>query len=186
VNARPEGPRYVVCGAPAAAPGSEAGVARAAEVEGVVDVAGVPFAPWAGGEAPREGRAGPGIAGWLLEVPPGRYDVAHVLAASDHDARVEVHLHYEDGDDPEWLHVSSSCREQARYGEPAAPVRTPSGGRVWAARVPVTRRRELWAIRLPERGPVTVVGLTLAGAEDLDGATAGEETGGRGPGSSDD
>ena len=111
--------------------------------------------------------------GQLVEVPPGRYDWLHLLAASERRTEDALLLHFADGSvDREWLRVSDFWAAPAHFGETeaiATPVmhyprhvqpRVPA--RVWLQRVPVTRRAELRQVRLPRNVAIHVLAATLA------------------------
>ncbi|MEU3756568.1 hypothetical protein AB0H17_28030 [Streptomyces olivoreticuli] len=138
---------------------------------GEITVDGIPFrfpAPAAG--APDNVRC----AGQLLELPAGRYDWIHVLAAAERRTEDFVQLHYADGSvDPEWLRISDFWPQTgARFGESAAfsctrlhyprHVQRSMGPTIWRQRVPVTRQRELTALTLPDNPAIHVFAMTLA------------------------
>jgi hypothetical protein len=111
-------------------------------------------------------------AGQLVEVPPGAYDWLYVLAAAERRAEDEVALHFEDGEvDFESLRVSDFWAAEPAFGERAAfespvmhyprHVQPDVPARLWAQRVPVTRRATLEAIRLPRNVAIHVFALTL-------------------------
>lgn len=108
----------------------------------------------------------------LLELEPRRCDWIHALAASERRTEDVVQLHYADGSvDPEWLRVSDFWPSSARFGELEAlrfdvmhyprHVQPRVQGRVWLTRIPVPRRCDLRAIRLPENVAMQLFALTL-------------------------
>ncbi|RFU85223.1 hypothetical protein DY218_18585 [Streptomyces triticagri] len=86
--------------------------------------------------------------GRLLDVPAGRYDWIRLRVSAPEEADgpraaeldEEVWLHYGEAADPEWLRGTGSTAEGHR-----------------TARIPVPRRSELRAVRLPRRAGVTVL-----------------------------
>lgn len=111
-------------------------------------------------------------AGQLIEVVRGRYDWLYVLAASERRAEDEVALHFADGSvDFEALRVSDFWAAPAVFGETEA-VATPVmhyphhvqpgvPAKVWCQRVPVTRRADLAAVRLPRNVALHVFAATV-------------------------
>jgi hypothetical protein len=105
-------------------------------------------------------------------VPPGAYDWIYLLAAAERRAEDEVALHFAGGEvDFEALRVSDFWAAEPAFGERLA-VETPVmhyprhvqpnvPARLWAQRIPVTRRATLEAIRLPRNVAVHVFALTL-------------------------
>ncbi len=82
--------------------------------------------------------------GRLLPVPAGQYDWVRLLLSADRPDELdeldeEVWLHYREGADPEWLRTTGTAEDSRR-----------------TARIPVPRRDELLAVRLPDRAGVTV------------------------------
>ncbi|MGW6983968.1 hypothetical protein ACWGE1_31765 [Streptomyces sp. NPDC054932] len=82
--------------------------------------------------------------GRLLDVPAGQYDWLRLLVTADAPEQLdeldeEVWLHYRGGADPEWLRTTGTGADGHR-----------------TARIPVTRRDDLLAVRLPVRAGITV------------------------------
>ncbi|MFE5810337.1 hypothetical protein OG444_14335 [Streptomyces sp. NBC_01232] len=82
--------------------------------------------------------------GRLLDVPAGQYDWLRLLVTTDgaeqqDELDEEVWLHYRGGADPEWLRTTGTGADGRR-----------------TARIPVTRRDDLLAVRLPVRAGITV------------------------------
>lgn len=92
----------------------------------------------------------------LVTVPPGRYDRLYVLAAAERDTQDWVFLHFACGEtDLEWLRVPELYPgDGKRRG-----FRNP-GYRRWRQSVPVPRRAELTALRLPDNPAVHVYAIT--------------------------
>jgi hypothetical protein len=141
-------------------------------------VGGVPFV------FARSGDAGDNVRcdGQFLDLPPGRYDWIHVLAASERRTEETVALHFSGGPvDFEALRVSDFWSGAApAFGDRLA-VRTPVmhyphhvqervTALLWAQRLPVTRRGVLVGLRLPRNVAVHVFALTL---EAVTGAATG-------------
>jgi hypothetical protein len=110
--------------------------------------------------------------GQLVSVLPGAYDWLYVLAAAERRAEDDVALHFEDGAvDFQTLRVSDFWAAEAAFGERLAAespvmhyprhVQPNVPARLWAQRVPVTRRATLEAIRLPRNVAIHVFALTL-------------------------
>lgn len=140
----------------------------------LVDVDGVPyeFPPVCSG--PDNVRC----AGQFVEVPAGRYDWIHVLAASERRCEETVELNFADGTvDAEPLRISDFWAAPAWFGEVKAfesPVMHYPGhvqrgvpAVMWSQRVPVTRRADLIGILLPRNVAVHVFALTLQRTEAL-------------------
>lgn len=112
-------------------------------------------------------------AGQLIDVPLGRYDWIHLLAAAERRTEDQLWLHYDGGGvDPEWLRVSDFWPQTPpRFGESLAfrctrmhyprHVETRMQPAIWRQRVPVPRQAELSAIRLPDNPAIHVFALTL-------------------------
>lgn len=97
--------------------------------------------------------------GSLLPVPAGHYDWIRLLVSLDDDAELdeEVWLHYREGADPEWLRATGTTDDGRR-----------------TARVPVPRREELLALRLPNRAGMAVHTADCVGrAPAADGLSIG-------------
>nr|BAV57447.1 hypothetical protein [Streptomyces sp. SANK 60404] len=140
---------------------------------GPVDIHGIPFRfPAVGTGQPDNVRC----AGQFIDVPVGRYDWIHVLAAAERRTEDFVRLHYTDGAvDPEWLRVSDFWPETAsRFGESAAVsctrlhyprhIQRSMGPTLWRQRVAVPREQDLSAIRLPDNPAIHIFAMTLAPA----------------------
>ncbi|MFI6376426.1 hypothetical protein [Streptomyces sp. NPDC050546] len=103
--------------------------------------------------------------GGLLPVPAGHYDWIRLLVGldgpQDHPGAAEldeeVWLHYREGVDPEWMRTTGTAEDGRR-----------------TARIPVPRRDELLAVRLPDRPGVTVHAADCVGrlpaADTMSGA----------------
>ena len=115
-------------------------------------------------------------AGQFVEVPAGRYDWIHALAASERRCEETVELNFADGTvDAEPLRISDFWAAPAWFGEVKAfesPVmHYPSHVQrdvpavIWSQRVPVTRCAELIGILLPRNVAVHVFALTLQRTE---------------------
>jgi hypothetical protein len=135
----------------------------------VIEVVGVPFRlPAKAAGRPDNVRC----EGQLVAVPAGRYDWIHVLAASERRTEDEVLLHFAGGPvDRERLRVSDFWSAPAHFGEVEA-IATPVmhyphhvqarvSAKVWAQRVPVTRRAVLRQVRLPRNVAIHVLAMTL-------------------------
>lgn len=108
----------------------------------------------------------------LLELDAVPVDWIHVLATAERRTEDVVLLHFATGAvDPEHVRVSDFWPAQARFGERLA-VQTTSmhyphhvqkglGAQIWAIRIPVPRREDLAAIRLPDNHAIHVFALTL-------------------------
>ena len=138
----------------------------------LVHVAGVPFRFPPVCDGPDNVRC----AGQFLEVPEGRYDWIHVLAAAERRCEDTVELNFADGSvDAEPLRVSDFWAAPAWFGELKAfeslvmhyPYHVQRGvsAVMWAQRVPVTRRAGLAGIRLPRNVAVHLFAVTLQRAE---------------------
>lgn len=115
-------------------------------------------------------------AGQLVEVPRGRYDWIHLLAAAERRSEDFVYLHFADGSaDPEWLRVSDFWPEsRSRFGEQVAftctvlhyprHVQPNMPTMIWRPRVPVPRDADLTAVRLPDNPAIHIFAMTLLGA----------------------
>lgn len=138
----------------------------------LVHVGGVPF------EFPPvcDGPDNVRCAGQFLEVPEGRYDWMHVLAASERRCEDTVELNFADGSvDAEPLRVSDFWAAPAWFGEVKAfeslvmhyPHHVQRGvpAAMWAQRVPVTRRADLTGVLLPHNVAVHVFAVTLQRTE---------------------
>ena len=138
----------------------------------LVHVAGVPFRFPPVCDGPDNIRC----AGQFLDVPEGRYDWVHVLAAAERRCEDTVELSFGDGSvDAEPLRVSDFWAAPAWFGEVTAfespvmhyphHVQRGVSAVMWAQRVPVTRRADLAGVRLPRNVAVHVFALTLQRAE---------------------
>jgi hypothetical protein len=142
-----------------------------------VTVGGVPFDfPDAGGGEPDNVRC----EGQLLAVPSGRYDWLYLLVTAERRVEDEIAFHFACGAvDHEPLRVSDFWAAAAAFGDSQAfatsamhyPHHVQPGvpGMIWCQRVPVTRRAELVAARLPLNVAVHIFAATLYGP---DGAQA--------------
>jgi hypothetical protein len=110
--------------------------------------------------------------GQRVEVPAGAYDWIYLLAAAERRAEDEVALHFARGEvDFEALRVSDFWAAEPAFGERLAfespvmhyprHVQPNVPARLWAQRVPVTRRATLEAILLPRNVAIHVFALTL-------------------------
>ena len=110
--------------------------------------------------------------GQLLPVPPGRYDWLHLLAAGERRVEDDTCLHFADGTaDFENVRVSDFWAAPAVFGEQPAmsslamhyPQHVQFGvpATMWWQRVPVTRRADLRAVRLPHNPALHIFALTL-------------------------
>ena len=140
--------------------------------ESLVHVAGVPFRFPPVCDGPDNVRC----AGQFVEVPEGRYDWVHVLAAAERRCEDTAELSFGDGSvDAEPLRVSDFWAAPAWFGEITAfespvmhyPHHAQRGvpAVMWAQRVPVTRRADLAGVRLPRNVAVHVFAVTLQRAE---------------------
>jgi hypothetical protein len=137
----------------------------------LVTVGGVPFvfgtAPaFSGGDNVR-------CSGQFVDVPPGRYDWVHVLAASERRTEDTVALHFADGHvDFEALRVSDFwAQARPAFGECKAfetpvmhyphHVQQRVQALMWAQRMPVPRRATLTGVRLPRNVAIHVFAMTL-------------------------
>ncbi|MFF6773013.1 hypothetical protein ACFY8W_05550 [Streptomyces sp. NPDC012637] len=138
----------------------------------LVHVAGVPFRFPPVCDGPDNVRC----EGQFLEVPEGRYDWVHVLAASERRCEDTVGMHFADGAvDAEPLRVSDFWAAPAWFGEVKAfeslvmhyphHVQRNVSALMWAQRVPVTRRAGLTGVRLPRNIAVHVFAVTLQRTE---------------------
>jgi hypothetical protein len=136
-----------------------------------IQVAEIPFDFPAGGGGGDNIRCG----GQFVTIPPGRYDWLHLLAAAERRTEDTVALHFEDGEvDFEALRISDFWAAPARFGEHRAfetsvmryphHVQARLGALLWSQRVPVTRQRDLTAIRLPRNIAVHIFAVTLQSA----------------------
>lgn len=121
----------------------------------------------------------------LIEVPAGRYDWIHILAAAERHTEDQVLLSYVDGTiDPEWLRVSDFWPETAsRFGESAAftcsalqyprHIQHNMPPTIWRQRIAVPRESDLAGIRLPDNPAIHIFAMTLQSAPRItvDGAT---------------
>jgi hypothetical protein len=134
-----------------------------------IEVAGIPFRlPAKVAGRPDNVRC----EGQLVAVPTGRYDWIHLLCASERRTEDALLLHFADGAvDREWLRVSDFWSAPAHFGE-ALAIATPVmhyphhvqarvSAKVWAQRVPVTRRAALRQVRLPRNVAIHVLAMTL-------------------------
>jgi hypothetical protein len=114
-------------------------------------------------------------AAQLLRLPSGRYDWLWLLAAGERRVEDEVAIHYADGAlDFVALRVSDFWSAEPAFGEWAAlrtermhyPHHVQPGvpGVIWSVRVPLCRRGEVSAARLPDNPAVHIFAATLAGA----------------------
>lgn len=137
---------------------------------GKVSVHGLPFDFPATDPAGRDNLR---CARQLIEVPAGRYDWIHILAAAERHTEDQVLLSYADGAiDPEWLRVSDFWPETAsRFGESAAftcsalhyprHIQRNMGPAIWRQRIAVPRESDLTAIRLPDNPAIHIFAMTL-------------------------
>jgi hypothetical protein len=112
-------------------------------------------------------------AGQYLELPPGRRDWIHFLAAAERRTEDAVLLHFEDGMvDPEWLRVSDFWPQTpAWFGERDGltfdtlhyprHVQDTMGPSLWRTRVAVPRERTLIGLRLPDNPAIHVFAIEL-------------------------
>lgn len=141
-----------------------------------VTVGGVPFVF---GTAPgSSGGDNIRCAGQFVDVPPGRYDWVHVLAASERRTEDTAALHFADGHvDFEDLRVSDFwARARPAFGECKAfetpvmhyphHVQQRVEALMWAQRMPVPRRATLTGVRLPRNVAVHVFAMTLQSTEE--------------------
>jgi len=110
--------------------------------------------------------------GQLVEVPRGRYDWIHLVAAGERRVEDDLSLHFAEGTvDFEHVRVSDFWSAPAVFGESVA-LRTPVmhypchvqfgvDAVMWSQRVPVARRGELVAFRLPRNPALHVFAATL-------------------------
>lgn len=134
----------------------------------VVVLDGVPFEfPTAGSGEPDNVRGD----GQLLELPAGYYDWVHLLACGERRVEDELALYFTDGSiDFEHVRVSDFWAAEPVFGETSAlrstvmhypqHVQPRVPGIIWAQRVPVPRRAELKAVRLPRNVALHVFALT--------------------------
>ncbi|MFF1656812.1 hypothetical protein [Streptomyces sp. NPDC058255] len=136
----------------------------------VVDVHGLPFAFPAKDPAGRDNLR---CAGQLIDVPVGRYDWIHLLAAAERRTEDEALLHFTDGAvDPEWLRVSDFWPQTpSRFGESPAftcgslhyprHIQRDMPPVIWRQRVAVPRESALRAVRLPDNPALHIFAMTL-------------------------
>ncbi|QGV77871.1 hypothetical protein [Streptomyces ficellus] len=138
----------------------------------LVHIAGVPFRFPPVCDGPDNIRC----AGQFLDLPEGRYDWIHVLAAAERRCEDTAELHFDDGSvDPEPLRVSDFWSAPAWFGEVKAyespvmhyphHVQRNVSAVMWAQRVPVTRRAGLTGVRLPRNDALHLFAVTLQRAE---------------------
>jgi hypothetical protein len=117
-------------------------------------------------------------AGQFVEVPAGRYDWIHVLAASERRCEDTVELNFADGTvDAEPVRISDFWAAPPWFGEVKAfespvmhyprHVQRDVPAVMWSQRVPVSRRADLIGILLPRNVAVHVFALTLQRTEAL-------------------
>jgi hypothetical protein len=115
-------------------------------------------------------------AGQFIDVPAGRYDWIHALAASERRCEDSVELNFADGSvDAEWLRISDFWAAPPWFGEIKAfeslvmhyPHHVQRGvpAVMWAQRIPVTRRADLIGILLPRNVAMHVFAITLQRTE---------------------
>jgi hypothetical protein len=143
-----------------------------------VAVGGVPFA-FAPTDADGDNLR---CSGQFAQLPAGRYDWVHVLAASERRAEDHLALHFADGSvDFEDLRISDFWSDAHPVFGDVPAFRTPVmhyphhvqrnvSALMWAQRVPVTRRAPLVGLRFPRNLAVHVFAVTLQG--DATGARA--------------
>lgn len=112
-------------------------------------------------------------AGQRIDVPPGRYDWIHVLAAGERRSEDPIGLVYErDRLDREWLRISDFWPMSSPwFGEVLAfrcpvlhyphHVQRDLEPVIWLQRVPVPRREDLLAILLPDNAAIHLFAMTL-------------------------
>lgn len=132
-------------------------------------VEGVPFAfPEAGNGEPDNLRC----EGQTVPFPQGRFDWIYLLAAGERRVEDEIALHFADGSvDFEDIRVSDFWAAAPHFGETLAQetsamhyphhVQRGVSGMIWCQRVPVVRRAELCAVRLPANAALHVFAATL-------------------------
>ncbi len=140
----------------------------------VTEVAGVPFL-W-----PRAHADGDNVRceGQVVDVPPGRYDWIHLLAASERRSEDTLWAHYDDGHaDPLRVGISDFLDGTPAFGELPAfrtarmhyphhvQERLPTT--MWLTRVGLPRRGTLRSLRLPRSVAMHVFALTLLTATDV-------------------
>lgn len=137
-----------------------------------ITVDGVPFDfPPVGGGRPDNVRCD----GQCIEAPRGRYDWLYLLAAAERRVEDEVAVHYGDGGvDFEPLRLSDFWAAPAVFGESPAVVTAAMHyphhvqpavpGTIWCQRVPLVRRCELVAVRLPRNLAVHIFAITAQSA----------------------
>ncbi|MDO3685956.1 hypothetical protein [Micromonospora sp. C28ISP2-4] len=112
--------------------------------------------------------------GQFVRVAPGRYDWLYLLASAERRVEDEMALHFAHGAvDFEPLRVSDFWAAPATFGETRAfesplmhyPHHVQFGvpAAMWCQRVPVVRRADLTAVRLPHNIAVHVFAATLVG-----------------------
>ena len=110
--------------------------------------------------------------GQFIRLPPGRYDWLYLLVCAERRVEDEIAFHFSDGAvDFEALRVSDFWAAEPAFGETAAITTTRMHyphhvqdrvpGMIWCQRVPVVRRAELVAARLPDHVGVHVFAATL-------------------------
>ncbi|GAB3887324.1 hypothetical protein GCM10029964_053120 [Kibdelosporangium lantanae] len=144
----------------------------ATRADGSIDVDGLPFRWNANGNGPDNLRC----AGQRLDVPAGRYDWIHLLAAAERRSEDPVHLHFADGTiDPEWLRVPDFWPQTPPHFGFTSGISCPvmhyprhvqhnMGPAIWRVRVPVPREADLVGVHLPDNPAVHVFAMTLLGA----------------------
>lgn len=111
-------------------------------------------------------------AGQYLELPAGFYDWMYLLACAERRVEDEIAFHFADGAvDFEPLRISDFWHAPAVFGEDEAfssrnmhypqHVQQAVTATMWCQRVPVTRRAELVAARLPRNGAVHIFAGSL-------------------------
>jgi hypothetical protein len=132
-------------------------------------VGGIPFRGVPGGGAEPDNVR---CAGQYLELPRTTADWLHLLATSERRCEETAFVHYASGAaDPEWVRVSDFLPARAHFGEVLAArsdaLHYPHhrqenlGGRLWAVRIPVTRREPVCGLRLPDNPALHVFALSL-------------------------
>ncbi|MFL6139299.1 MAG: hypothetical protein ACJ74O_16060 [Frankiaceae bacterium] len=140
----------------------------------VVRIGDVPFRmPPADGARPDNLRC----RGQRIELPAGRADFLHVLAAAERRSEDPLTVHYADGTTrSHWLRVSDFWPETPpRFGEAPAlrtsallypnHVDTRMSPAIWAERVPVAVPSGATAVTLPDNPAIHVLAMTVV-AED--------------------
>ncbi|SHF56675.1 hypothetical protein SAMN05443575_0310 [Jatrophihabitans endophyticus] len=132
-----------------------------------VEVDGVPFTG-----SPHTGPDNVRCAGQTLPVEIGRWDWLWLLATGERRVEDEIAMLFTDGAvDLEAVRVSDFWAAPAAFGETVAfrsevmhyphHVQSRLPGTIWCQRVPITRRADLVAIRLPDNLALHVFAATL-------------------------